>query len=65
MDQQQSLFQQARQRVMEMMNMGQQASDTDREAVQHAIQAAYQEATPEEKQELEQLESKLKNNQQL
>lgn len=62
---QQSLFQQARQRMMEMMNMGQQASETDREAVQHAIQAAYQEATPEEKQELEQLESKLKNNQQM
>ena len=61
----QSRFQQARQRVMDMMNMGQDVTEADKEAVQHAIQAAYQEATPEEQKELEQLEQQLTNNQQL
>lgn len=63
----QNLFQEAKKRVMNMMNMGeqgQQISETDRNAMQHAIQAAYQEATPEEKDELQQLEQKLRNNQQ-
>lgn len=60
-----SLFQQARKRVMDMMNMGGQMSDNDMEAVHQAIQAAYQEASPEEREELQQLENQLKNNQQM
>ncbi|MCF3942060.1 DUF3813 family protein [Oceanobacillus alkalisoli] len=61
----QSRFQQARQRIMDMMNMGQDVTEADKEAVQHAIQAAYEEATPQEQKELEQLEQQLTNNQQL
>ena len=61
----QSRFQQARQRIMDMMNMGQDVTEADKEAVQHAIQAAYEEATPQEQRELEQLEQQLTNNQQL
>ncbi len=64
--QQESLFQQARKRVMEMMNMGGgQMSETDREAVEHALQAAYKHATTaEERGEIQQLEQQLKNDQQ-
>jgi len=62
---QQSRFQQAREQVMNMLNIGQQATPEDKQMVQEALQAAYQEATPEEKTELQQLENQLKNNQQL
>ena len=59
----QSLFQQAKKRIMEMMNMGADVSQEDRESVQHALRAAYEQATTEERGELEQLEQQLKDNQ--
>ncbi|MBR7797628.1 DUF3813 family protein [Agaribacter marinus] len=48
------------------MNMqGNNASAQDKQAAQNAIQAAYNEATPEEKQQLQQLENQLKQHNQL
>lgn len=59
-----SLFQQARQRVMELLNMGQEVSEDDRKIAEHALQAAYQQAeTAEERSEIQQLEQQLRNNQ--
>lgn len=60
---QETPFQQAKQQIMNMMNMGNQVTDEDQVSIQHALQAAYEEATAEEKQELEQLEQQLKDNQ--
>jgi hypothetical protein len=55
---QQNLFQQAKDMMMNFMNKdGQNQSDKD--AIQRAIQAAYTVATPEEKQQLEQFEQQL------
>ena len=48
-----NLFQQARNAVMNFMNQQNSASNAqDKQAAQNAIQAAYQDATPEEKQQL-------------
>lgn len=41
------------------------ADQQDKQAAQNAIQAAYQEASPEEKQQLQQLEAQLKQHNQL
>lgn len=62
-----SLFQQAKDAVTNFIN-GQSntnASPTDQQAAQNAIQAAYNEASPEEKQQLQQLEQQLKQSNQL
>lgn len=56
---QQSPFQRARQQIMETLNLGEQITKEDQATIHHALQAAYQEATPEERQELEQLEQQL------
>lgn len=58
-----SLFQQAKKQMQQMMHSGRQATHEDKELTNHAIQAAYAEATPEETQELEKLEQQLKQNQ--
>ena len=60
-----SLFQQAKSKMMNMMNMKTPVEDTDRQAVSQAIQAAVEQATPEERQELQQLEQQLRANNQL
>ncbi|OZU87979.1 hypothetical protein CIL03_14855 [Virgibacillus indicus] len=62
-----NLFQQAKDAVTNFMN-GQgnaNASPTDQQAAQNAIQAAYNDASPEEKQQLQQLEQQLKQRNQL
>ncbi len=64
------LFQQAKDAVMNFMNMQgtdeqSGANETDQEAAQNAIQAAYNDASPEEKQQLQQLEQQLKESNQL
>lgn len=41
------------------------ADQQDKQAAQNAIQAAYQEASPEEKQQLQKLEAQLKQHNQL
>ncbi|HLR71015.1 MAG TPA: DUF3813 family protein [Pseudogracilibacillus sp.] len=60
-----NLFQQARDAMMNLMNNqnqqqgGHAPNASDKEAVREAIQAAYNEATPEEKQQLQQFEQQL------
>ena len=60
-----SLFQEAKNKMMSMMNMENPVNDTDRQSVSHAIQAAVEQATPEERQELQKLEQQLRANNQL
>ncbi|MFD2630348.1 DUF3813 family protein [Oceanobacillus kapialis] len=61
-----NLFQQAKDAVANMMNMqGNSTSAADKQAAQNAIQAAYTEASPEEKQQLQQLENQLRQHNQL
>ncbi|MBM7601643.1 hypothetical protein JOC34_004071 [Virgibacillus halotolerans] len=64
------LFQQAKDAVMNFMNMQgtddrDGANEIDQEAAQNAIQAAYNDASPEEQQQLQQLEQQLKESNQL
>lgn len=60
---QNNLFQQAKNAVTNFMNGN--ADQQDKQAAQNAIQAAYQEASPEEKQQLQKLEAQLKQHNQL
>ncbi|MGM8212653.1 DUF3813 family protein [Virgibacillus sp. W0430] len=60
-----NLFQQARDALMNITNMQGGASENEKQAAQQAIQAAYNDATPEEKQQLQELEQQLKQNNQL
>jgi len=60
-----NLFQQAKEALMDMLNMDGEATETDQQATQQAIDAAYQEASPEEQQQLQQLENQLKEKNQL
>ncbi|WP_233880500.1 DUF3813 family protein [Virgibacillus halodenitrificans] len=61
-----NLFQQAKNAVNNFMtNQNNAANATDKQAAQNAIQAAYNEAAPEEKQQLQQLENQLRQNDQL
>ena len=66
-----NLFQQAKDMVMNMMNGqnqnqgGHAPNASDKEAARKAIQAARSEATPEEKQQLQQLEQQLDEKNQL
>jgi len=45
--------------------MRENANESDKQAVEKSIQAAYQEATPEQRQQLDQFEQQLKQNNQL
>ena len=61
-----NLFQQAKDAMNQFTNMSFQngeASEPDKQAAQDAIQAAYENATPEEKQQLEELKQQLEENQ--
>lgn len=59
-----NLFQQAKKQMMNMMSADkQQVTEEDKQLANHAIQAAYAQATPEEEQELQQLEEQLRQNQ--
>lgn len=60
-----SLFQQAKTKMMNMINNKGTPNENDKQLANHAIQAAYANATPEEKQELQQLEQQLRTNNQL
>ena len=60
-----NLFQQAKHAVTNMMKMQGNSSQEDQQAAQDAIQAAYTEASPEERQQLEQLEQQLKSHNRL
>ncbi|MBP2076610.1 MULTISPECIES: DUF3813 family protein [Oceanobacillus] len=61
---QNNLFQQAKDAVSNMMMQGN-ANSQDKQAAQNAVQAAYTEATPEERNQLQQLEQQLKQHNQL
>ncbi|WP_284139445.1 MULTISPECIES: DUF3813 domain-containing protein [unclassified Virgibacillus] len=58
-----NLFQQAKNAVQQMMNMQGNANEQDKQAAKNAIQAAYNDCTPEEKQHLQQLEQQLEQQQ--
>ena len=60
-----NLFQQAKHAVANMMKMQGNSSQEDKQAAQDAIQAAYNEASSEERQQLEQLEQQLKGHNRL
>lgn len=60
-----NVFQQAKDAIMNMVNMNDEADENEQQAAQQAIDAAYQEATPEEQQQLKQLEDQLKEKNQL
>lgn len=60
-----NVFQQAKDAIMNMVNMNDEADENEQQATQQAIDAAYQEATPEEQQQLKQLEDQLKEKNQL
>ncbi|TXL64026.1 DUF3813 domain-containing protein [Cerasibacillus terrae] len=58
-----NLFQQAKDAVNNFMTSN--PNEQDKQAAKNAIQAAYTNCTPEEKQHLQQLEQQLEQNQQL
>lgn len=57
-------MQQAKQAIQRLTS-GQSMSDKDKQAASTAIQSAYSKATPEEQEELQQLEQQLRENQEL
>lgn len=59
-----NLFQQAKDAVNRFTNatQGGQVNEQDKQAAQNAIQAAYNNASAEEKQQLQQLEQQLEQN---
>lgn len=62
-----NLFQQAKKAISNLTNMQNQGNVTenDNQIAQKAIQAAYENATPEEEQQLQQLEQQLKQSNQI
>lgn len=60
-----SLFQQAKDLITNLTNMQAGPSENEQQAAQHAIDAAYENATPEEQEQLQQLEQQLKQKNQL
>lgn len=61
------MFQQAKEAITNLTNMRNQGNITenDKQVAQKAIEAAYQSATPEEEEQLQQLEEQLKESNQL
>ncbi|WP_182200054.1 DUF3813 family protein [Paraliobacillus salinarum] len=57
-------MQQAKQAIQRLTN-GHSMSDKDKQAASNAIQSAYSKATPQEQEELQQLEQQLRENQEL
>lgn len=54
-----NLFQQAKKAVSNLTNMQGNASSQEKQAAHNAIQSAYADCSPEEKQQLQQLEQEL------
>lgn len=55
-----NLFEQAKDAIANLMNMQREPNQDEQQAAQSAIQAAYENATPEETEQLQQLERRLK-----
>lgn len=55
-----NVFQRAKDAINHLMNTQGEASENDRQAAENAINDAYQNASPEEQQQLQQLEEHLK-----
>lgn len=53
-----TLFQEAKQRISSLMNM---TGSNDHEAVQSVIESIYQDASPEQKEQLKELEQQLQD----
>lgn len=60
-----NLFQQAKNAVSSFTNSQGTSSTQEKQAAHNAVQAAYSDCSPEEKQQLQQLEQQLKNKNQL
>lgn len=60
-----NLFQQAKDAVSNLTNMQGNANAQEKQAAKNAVQSAYSDCTPEEKQQLQQLEQQLKTKNQL
>ncbi len=60
-----SVFQQAKDALMNLVNMNGEPNEMEQQSTQQAIDAAYKEATPEEQQQLQELENQLKQKNQL
>lgn len=60
-----NVFQQAKDALMNLVNMNQEPNEMEQQSAQEAIDAAYKEATPEEQQQLQELENQLKQKNQL
>ena len=60
-----NLFQQAKKALTNLTNMQGSASKDDQDAARSAIDAAYQDASPDELQQLQELELQLKQKNQL
>lgn len=60
-----NLFQQAKDAASQLMNMQGSGNKTDEQAVKSAIEAAYESASPDEQQHLEELEQQLEQKDQL
>jgi len=54
-----NLFQQAKDAIMNLTDMREDATAEDQQAAKSAIQAAYEDASPEDQEHLQQLEQKL------
>lgn len=57
-----NVFQQAKDAINQLVNRQGNATESDQEAARQAIEAAYMEASPEEQQQLRELEQHLKQN---
>lgn len=55
-----NLFEQAKDAITNLMNMQREPNQDEQQAAQSAIQAAYENATPEEIEQLQHLEQRLK-----
>lgn len=60
-----NVFQQAKDALMNLVNMNQEPNEMEQQSTQEVIDAAYKEATPEEQQQLQELENQLKQKNQL
>lgn len=60
-----NLLEKAKQMITNLANMGQNATENDKQAAKKALDAAYSQASLEERQHLEELEQQLKQEDQI
>lgn len=60
-----NLFQKAKEAITNLTNARENTNESDRQIAQKIIQDAYNDASPEERQQLEEFEQQLKQNNQI